>query len=134
MYLNLTTILHSNYKMISILKTNEELHPFLTLVFATSQFEVSLSSSHFLIHSFSHLHCTGSCHISQHAKLQPQRLHTSLRSWLSTVLLTSTAGICMFINLNSTCRHGNTNNCLKYELGFKHFVDFKQNTVSWNDQ
>lgn len=45
---------------------------FLTLVFATSQFDVSLSSSHFLIHSFSHLHCTGSCHISPHAKLQPQ--------------------------------------------------------------
>jgi len=42
-----------------------------TLVLATSQFDVSLSSSHFLIHSLSHLHCTGSCHISLQAKLQP---------------------------------------------------------------
>jgi len=43
-----------------------------TFVFATSQFDVSLSSSHFLIHSLSHLHCTGSCHISPHAKLQQE--------------------------------------------------------------
>ncbi len=41
-----------------------------TLVLAAIQLEVSLSSSHFLIHRLSHLHLTGSCQFSPHAKLQ----------------------------------------------------------------
>jgi len=57
---------------------------FSTLVFATSQLDVSLSSSHFLIHSLSHLHCTGSCHISLHAKLQSH--HTAHTHYTSLLL------------------------------------------------
>lgn len=53
-----------------------------TFVLAAIQLDVSLSSSHFLIHFFSHLHLTGSCQFSPHAKLQqntgvfPHLLHT----------------------------------------------------------
>ena len=42
----------------------------LTFVLAAIQFDVSLSSSHFFIHLRSHLHLTGSCQFSPHAKLQ----------------------------------------------------------------
>ena len=44
-------------------------------MFAASQLDVSLSSSHFLIHIFNTLHWTGACHISPHIKLQQSRPH-----------------------------------------------------------
>lgn len=40
----------------------------ITLVLAAIQFEVSESSSHFLIHFLNKLHLTGSCQFSPHTK------------------------------------------------------------------
>lgn len=55
-----------------------------TLVLAAIQLEVSLSSSHFLIHFLSHLHWTGSCQFSPHAKLQ--EIHVSINHFVIQVI------------------------------------------------
>jgi len=51
-----------------------------TRVLAAIQFDVSLSSSHFLIHFLSHLHWTGSCQFSPQLKLC-KPTHTHNVSW-----------------------------------------------------
>lgn len=53
-----------------------------SFVLAAIQLEVSLSSSHFLIHFFNHLHLTGSCQFSPQLKLLSDRRVKRIKSYL----------------------------------------------------